>query len=98
MSVVRTDSQFDVALVFSTKYESHSVLDHWQVWQQWKARYFGFHRDLPPEIASTVLGGKLTYLERRKGQWVAIILMEKIERARQALPDELRRSIRVAPI
>jgi hypothetical protein len=76
------NSRFDVALVFSTKYEAHSVLDRWEKWQEWKARYFGYHRDLPPEIAAAMLRGKLVYLpERKQAQWVGIIEIQKIERA-----------------
>lgn len=98
LSAAQIESQFDLALVFSTKYEAHSLLDRWQLWQEWKARYFGFHRDLPPQIAASVLGGKVAYLERRKGQWVAIILVEKVETAHQFLPSRLEQSHRVAPI
>ena len=81
LSAAEVNSQFDVALLFSTKYEAHSLLDSGGKWQEWKARYFDFHRDLPPEIAAAVLGGRLVYAERRRGQWIAIVLIEKIERA-----------------
>jgi len=81
VSAAEVSSDFDVALVFSTKYEAHSVLDGWQKWQEWKARYFDFHRDLPPEMAAAVLGGRLVYVERQRGQWIAIIVVERIERA-----------------
>jgi hypothetical protein len=72
---------FDVALVFSTKYQPHTLLDGWQRWRRWKSRYFDFHVDLPPEAAVSVLGGELIYTERRRGQWVGIIAIEKIEEA-----------------
>jgi hypothetical protein len=36
---------FEVALVFSTKYEpAHPLLEHWRLWQQWKARFFDYHQ------------------------------------------------------
>jgi 4-amino-4-deoxy-L-arabinose transferase-like glycosyltransferase len=77
-------SHFDVALVFSTKYQPPpNLFDRWQWWQQWKARYFGFHRDLTPEAAASVLGGNLVYVAQRPGQWVGIIEMVKIEEARE---------------
>ncbi len=76
-------SRFDVALVFSTKYQPPpNIFDRWQLWQEWKARYFGFHRDLTPEAAAAVLGGNLVYVEYRRGQWAGIIEMVKIEEAR----------------
>jgi len=75
-------SRFDVALVFSTKYQPpHSIFDSWQLWQEWKARYFGFHRDLTPEAAASVLGGDLVYVKYQRGQWVGIVEMQKIEEA-----------------
>ena len=69
--------RFHVALVFSTKYQPPSNLfDRWQLWQEWKARYFGFHRDLTPEAAASLLGGKLVYVVSRRGQWVGIVEFE----------------------
>ncbi len=58
-------SHFEVALVFSTKYEpAHPLLERWPKWTELKRRFFGFHRDLPPEAAAQdsrrarcVLGG-----------------------------------------
>ena len=51
---------FDVALVFSTKYEpAHPLLEHWRLWQEWKTRFFGYHRDVPPAAAAQILGGSL---------------------------------------
>src|SRR6266496_4020467 len=38
---------FEVALVFSTKYEpAHPLLDRWKGWERLKRKFFGFHRDL----------------------------------------------------
>ena len=78
-------SPFDVALVFSTKYQPPpNIFDRWQLWQEWKARYFGFHRDLTPEVAASLLGGKLVYApEYRRGQWVGIIEMGRNEDAKR---------------
>jgi hypothetical protein len=74
--------RFDIALVFSTKYQpAPTIFDRWRSWQEWKARYFGYHVDLGPEAAASVLGGNLVYVQRRKGQWVGVIGIEKIEEA-----------------
>ncbi len=70
---------FEVALVFSTKYEpAHPLLEHWRLWQEWKARFFDYHRDVPPEAAAQILGGNLVYSETRHGQWISVIEMERI--------------------
>jgi len=70
---------FEVALVFSTKYEpAHPLLEHWRLWQQWKARFFDYHRDVPPAAAAQILGGNLVYAETRHGQWISVIEMERV--------------------
>jgi hypothetical protein len=78
-------SHFEVALVFSTKYEpEQTLLEKWngsvgEKWLDLKKRFFGFHRDLPPEAAVRILSGRIVFSEQRKGQWVAVIEMEQGE-------------------
>ena len=73
-------SHFEVALVFSTKYEpAHPLLERFAGWNEMKQKFFGFHRDLPPEAAARILGGRVVFKEERKGQWVAVIEMEQEE-------------------
>ncbi len=78
-------SHYEVALVFSTKIEpEHPLPDRWnsslgRKWADLKRRFFGFHRDLPPTAAAQILGGKIVFSEERKGQWVAVIEMERGE-------------------
>ena len=79
-------SDFDVALVFSTKYEPpHPWFERWHQWQQWKTQFFGYHRDVPPAAAGQILGGQLVYNDLRNGQWVGVIEMNQIQEA-QAVP------------
>jgi hypothetical protein len=78
---------FDVAFVFSTKYEPpHTFftreVERWATWQELKRRYFGFHRDLPPVAIAQMLGGQIVFSEERKGQWVAVIEIQRVEEAR----------------
>jgi hypothetical protein len=76
-------ANFDVALVFSTKYEPpHPWFDRWRTWQRWKTEFFGYHRDIPPAAAAQILGGRLVYNDTRHGQWVGVIEMEQVEEAR----------------
>jgi hypothetical protein len=85
---------FEIAFVFSTKYEpEHAWLERWVLsgsktgwrtrayaeWQALKRRFFGYHRDLPPALAAQILGGKVVFSAERKGQWVAVIEMRKEE-------------------
>ena len=79
-SSARSGSNFEVALVFSTKYEPvHPLLDRWKTWIDLKRRFFGYHRDLPPEAAARILGGQVVFKKERKGQWIAVIEMEQSE-------------------
>ena len=75
---------FDVALVFSTKYEpAHPWFQDWALWQRWKTEYFGYHRDVPPAVAAQILGGQLVYTDRRGGQWVGVIERPGIQEAKR---------------
>jgi hypothetical protein len=83
LSAADARSRFDVALVFSTKYQPPpTMFDRWRRWQEWKSRYFGYHVDLTPPVAASVLGGEVIYSERRGGQWVGIIELQKVEEAK----------------
>ena len=61
-------SQYEVALIFSTKYEpGPAPWDHWRTWIEMKSRFFGFHRDLPAAAAAQILGGHVVFSEQRPG-------------------------------
>jgi hypothetical protein len=69
---------FDVALVFSTKYQPpHPLLENWDAWQRVKEKFFGYHRDLLPEDIAQRLGGTITYRKERNGQWIAVIAVAR---------------------
>jgi hypothetical protein len=72
--------QFDVAFVFSTKYEpSHPFLEieNWDAWRRVKEKFFGYHRDLLPEDIAGRLGGTIAYHSERNGQWIAVIVVQR---------------------
>ena len=76
--------QFDVAFVFSTKYQPpHPFLEDWAWWQHVKERFFGDHRDLLPEEIARRLGGRVVFQKTSDGQWVAVIVIERLENARR---------------
>jgi hypothetical protein len=69
---------FDVALVFSTKYQPpHPLLENWEAWQRIKEKFFGYHRDLLPEDIAQRLGGTIAYSKEQNGQWIAVIAVER---------------------
>ncbi len=80
LSASEVRSNYNVALLFSTKYEpAPAPWDHWRTWTELKSRFFGFHRDLPPAAAAQILGGHVVFSEHRQGQWIAVIEIEKNE-------------------
>jgi Dolichyl-phosphate-mannose-protein mannosyltransferase len=77
MSAADYRDHFDAALVFSTKYEPPNPLfDRWHTWTNWKRRFFGFHRDVPPLFAARILNGRVVFSQERKRQWIAVIEIE----------------------
>jgi hypothetical protein len=73
----RARDRFDVALVFSTKYQPpHALFDNWDAWQSIKEKFFGYHRDLLPEEIAQRLGGTISYRKELNGQWIAVIALE----------------------
>jgi hypothetical protein len=52
-------------------------MDDWPAWRELKTRYFGYHRDLPPEAVARILGGRIVWEEQREGQWAAVLVMEQ---------------------
>jgi len=90
LSAAEFRQNFEVALVFSTKYEPpHPLLDRWKTWTDLKRRFFGYHRDLPPAAAEQILGGRIVFSEERKGQWIAVIEMgqQEMQNARNAAEE-----------
>ncbi len=82
ISAAAPHSDCRVALVFSTKYEpGPAVWDNWRTWTELKGRFFGFHRDLTPAAVAQILGGHIVFSEQRRGQWVAVIEIERVEEA-----------------
>jgi hypothetical protein len=83
LSAAEFRSNYEVALIFSTKYEpGPTPWDRWRTWTELKSRFFGFHRDLAPAAAAQILGGRVVFSEEKKGQWIAVIELERVEEAR----------------
>jgi hypothetical protein len=79
-AAARARGRFDVALVFSTKYQPPHPLfgfENWDAWRRIKEEFFGYHRDLLPEDIAQHLGGTIAYRKERNGQWIAVIAVER---------------------
>lgn len=69
-------NRFQVAYLFSTKYEAATWFRS-AGWEKLNRRFFDYHKDLSPEAAAELLGGKVVYVERNKAEWVEIIEMQQ---------------------
>jgi hypothetical protein len=78
---------YDVVLAFSTKYEPGFDVTDWPPWSGFKVRFFGYHRDLPPEAIAQILDGRIVMQEHRRGQWIAVIAVESPVDAEMHPPD-----------
>ena len=92
LAAAELQSEYDVALIFSTKYEAGpAIWDRWPTFrrlrEEWKTQFFGYHHDLPPAAAARLLGGRVVFSKERRGQWVALIEIERLEEARSALAE-----------
>ncbi len=83
-------SQYQVAYLFSTKYESEPWIKS-GLWEKLNRRFFGYHRDVSPELAAEFLHGKIVFLARSKGEWVAILEMEQPTRVAKMSYRDLQR-------
>lgn len=87
--------QYDAAFLFSTKPQPNvSLLDRLPLWESLSRRFFGFHRDLTPDAAAAILGGRVSWERRRGQQWVAIVGFDRIEDADNLAPIGIPRSTR----
>jgi 4-amino-4-deoxy-L-arabinose transferase-like glycosyltransferase len=78
MAAADFNSSFDVIFVFSTKYTpGTTLLDRSGIWRQWNEQFFGYHVDVPPNVAAQLLGGRLVFSDERNGEWVGVIEMER---------------------
>ena len=92
LAAADVQSKYDVALIFSTKYEPGPAFwDRWQRFRQlrkkWKTQFFGYHYDLPPAVVARLLGGRVVFSEERQEQWIAVIQIERVEQARRGLSE-----------
>jgi 4-amino-4-deoxy-L-arabinose transferase-like glycosyltransferase len=78
---------YDVALIFSTKWEppaNQTNLGRRN--ESTDAKYFDFHRDLPPSEIAALLHGDVVWQAHRKGEWVAVIHFPRIVEAALTQP------------
>ena len=104
LSVVRVDNfsapqiqraaqatgQFDIAYLFSTKWEPpHPLFSFLTFGRRIQERFFDYHEDVSPQFAASTLGGRISMYRNRNNEWIALIPIEKVEDAGgpESFPD-----------
>jgi len=74
--------QFDIAYLFSTKWEPpHPLLSFLPFGRNIQERFFDYHQDVSPQLAANLLGGRISTYRNRDNEWIALIPIEKMEDA-----------------
>jgi hypothetical protein len=74
--------QFDVALLFPTKWQPlHPLFRSLPFGQELQERFFDYHQDLSPQQVANILGGRMVRYLNRNNEWVAIVVIERVENA-----------------
>ena len=68
--------QYQVAYLFSTKYEPATWFRP-RFWERLNRRFFDYHQDISPEAAAELLGGKPVFIAREKAEWVEIVEIDQ---------------------
>jgi hypothetical protein len=67
----RATDQFDVAYLFSTKWEpAHPMLSDLFFGKAIQEKFFDYHRDMLPQPAATILGGRIVSYQNWNNEWV----------------------------
>ena len=74
--------EFDVAYLFSTKWEPpYPLFASLTFGKRLQERFFDYHEDSSPPRAADILGGRTATYLKRHNEWIALISIEKIEDA-----------------
>ena len=74
--------QFDVAFLFPTKWQPpHPLFRSLPFGDELQERFFDYHEELLPQQVANILGGRMVRYLNRNNEWVAIVVIEKVENA-----------------
>lgn len=88
IAAARELSGYGLAFVFSTKYDPPKLLFNLgRKNEALDARYFDYHRDLPPGLIARILAGKVVWRVEHKNAWAAVLTFDRPQWAEFALPQ-----------
>ncbi len=85
----QASDSFDIAYLFSTKWEPPHPLIGLTFGTRIQERFFDFHQDVAPQVAADILGGRVTSYHNRNNEWTALIPIERMENARRSTGRQL---------
>jgi hypothetical protein len=69
---------YDVVFAFSSKYDPpRSIMNRFGWWNRLQEKYFDYHQDMTPAEIAAAVQGRIAWQEKRGGEWVAIIELDK---------------------
>jgi hypothetical protein len=78
LRAAKAAGQYDIVLLFSTKWEPQNPLFASLLFgKTLHERFFDYHKDVTPQRAADLLGGRIVEEYNRHNEWVAIISIEK---------------------
>jgi hypothetical protein len=77
----QSSDEFDVAYLFTTKWEPPHPFIGPVFGKRIQERFFDYREDTPPQLAADILGGRVTDDRNRNNEWIALISIEKVENA-----------------
>lgn len=78
----QSTNQFDVAYLFSTKWEPiHPFFQSLTFGKRIQERFFDYHQDVSPPTAAEILGGRVVEYRNRQNEWIALVAIERAENA-----------------
>jgi Dolichyl-phosphate-mannose-protein mannosyltransferase len=78
----QASDQFDVALLFPTKWQPpYPLFRSLPFGEELQERFFDYREELAPQQAANILGGRTVRYVNRNNEWVAIVVIEKVENA-----------------
>lgn len=81
----QSDAEFDLAYLFTTKWEPPHPLFGPVFGERIQERFFDYHQDIPPQFAANLLGGRVTDYRNRNNEWIALISIERVENASRGI-------------
>ena len=78
----QANDQFDVAYLFSIKWEPpHPLFEGLTFGKPLQERFFDYHETVAPTVAAEMLGGRTVRYLNRNNEWIALLSIEKVQDA-----------------